>query len=411
MPSSPLVRRTRLLSVAAALAATAALALSPVATSSAAAPPAQPSPPAPKTVDVRLINVNDFHGNLRPPAGSVGPGHAGRRLHRRRRRRRLPRDARPPAARARSRTSPGRWPRATSSAPRRSRSALFHDEPTIEVLESLGLQASAVGNHEFDEGYSRAAAACSSAAATPPTAASSVSNLPTAPLFPYLGANVTFWPTACRRCCPSAIERDRGRRLSASSAPPSKDLPVGRHPGGREGAALRRRGAGRSTGVSKLLDRLGVRRPGRARAPGRQHRRHGRPRLRATWSPRRHRQRDRAGASSPSVDAIFTGHSHQALRLHAAPTRRATPRPVMQGASFGRLLSVVDLTIDTRTRDVVRFGDHLAPTRSSTLDRHPRSGGAGDRRPGATTLSAPIANRQVGTLYRRPRGAPPPLQR
>jgi 5'-nucleotidase len=31
-------------------------------------------------------------------------------------------------------------------------SALFHDEPTIESLNSLGMDVSGVGNHEFDEG-------------------------------------------------------------------------------------------------------------------------------------------------------------------------------------------------------------------------------------------------------------------
>ncbi len=32
-------------------------------------------------------------------------------------------------------------------------SAAFHDEPTVESMNKLGLDASAVGNHEFDEGY------------------------------------------------------------------------------------------------------------------------------------------------------------------------------------------------------------------------------------------------------------------
>ena len=32
-------------------------------------------------------------------------------------------------------------------------SAAFHDEPTIEAMNKLGLEATAVGNHEFDEGY------------------------------------------------------------------------------------------------------------------------------------------------------------------------------------------------------------------------------------------------------------------
>src|SRR4051794_33677711 len=31
-------------------------------------------------------------------------------------------------------------------------SALFHDEPTIESLNSLGMDVTGVGNHEFDEG-------------------------------------------------------------------------------------------------------------------------------------------------------------------------------------------------------------------------------------------------------------------
>ena len=32
-------------------------------------------------------------------------------------------------------------------------SAAFHDEPTIEAMNAMGLKISAVGNHEFDEGY------------------------------------------------------------------------------------------------------------------------------------------------------------------------------------------------------------------------------------------------------------------
>ena len=31
-------------------------------------------------------------------------------------------------------------------------SSLFHDEPTIEAMNRIGLDLSAVGNHEFDEG-------------------------------------------------------------------------------------------------------------------------------------------------------------------------------------------------------------------------------------------------------------------
>src|SRR4029077_9580111 len=32
-------------------------------------------------------------------------------------------------------------------------SALFHDEPTINAFNKMGLSLSSVGNHEFDDGY------------------------------------------------------------------------------------------------------------------------------------------------------------------------------------------------------------------------------------------------------------------
>ena len=32
-------------------------------------------------------------------------------------------------------------------------SAAYHDEPSVEFLGKLGVTVSAVGNHEFDEGY------------------------------------------------------------------------------------------------------------------------------------------------------------------------------------------------------------------------------------------------------------------
>ena len=31
-------------------------------------------------------------------------------------------------------------------------SAIFHDEPTIEAMNLMGLDYNGVGNHEFDEG-------------------------------------------------------------------------------------------------------------------------------------------------------------------------------------------------------------------------------------------------------------------
>ena len=102
-----------------------------------------------------------------------------------------------------------------------------------------------------------------------------------------------------------------------------------------------------------------------------------------------------AKAVTPKVDAIFTGHSHQQYNC-VVNDPAGQPRPVIQGASFGRLLSVVDLKIDLKTRDVVRSAtqaDNEIVTRTVTPDPAVAALVAD-----AKAKSAPIANKQVGTI-------------
>jgi 5'-nucleotidase len=106
-----------------------------------------------KSVEVKIIAINDFHGNLKPPFGGL--------------RIRNPLD---PASRVQIRAG-GAEHLATAVARLRTRnphsvfvgagdligatpllSALFNDEPSIESLNLMGLSISAVGNHEFDRG-------------------------------------------------------------------------------------------------------------------------------------------------------------------------------------------------------------------------------------------------------------------
>ena len=49
-------------------------------------------------------------------------------------------------------------------------SGLFHDEPTIEFLNQVGVDIVGVGNHEFDEGKSELSG-CSTATGATPVAA------------------------------------------------------------------------------------------------------------------------------------------------------------------------------------------------------------------------------------------------
>ena len=106
-----------------------------------------------QVVPVSLIAINDFHGNIAPPTGSVlvpDPGHPG--------------GTRVSAGGAAYlstlvRTLKSQNPERTlvvgagdlvGATPLAS--GLFHDEPTIDVMNQIGLDFSSVGNHEFDKG-------------------------------------------------------------------------------------------------------------------------------------------------------------------------------------------------------------------------------------------------------------------
>jgi 5'-nucleotidase len=105
---------------------------------------AKPKPDGP-TVDVQILAINDFHGNIEPPAGSsgrVGTVNAGGAEY-------LATHVANLEA-----TNPNTIVVAAGDLIGASPllSGLFHDEPTIEAMNSIGLDLSAVGNHEFDEG-------------------------------------------------------------------------------------------------------------------------------------------------------------------------------------------------------------------------------------------------------------------
>ena len=55
-------------------------------------------------------------------------------------------------AQAEGPTPPSPWPPVTSIGGSPFLSGLFHDEPSVESINEMGLDVSSVGNHEFDEG-------------------------------------------------------------------------------------------------------------------------------------------------------------------------------------------------------------------------------------------------------------------
>jgi len=111
-----------------------------------AGPPAgQGGAAAGQTVTVQLLAINDFHGNLEPPSagtGQIGSTPAGGVEY-------LATHLKRAVA-----ENPNSLIVAAGDLIGASPllSGLFHDEPTIEAMNALGLTVSSVGNHEFDEG-------------------------------------------------------------------------------------------------------------------------------------------------------------------------------------------------------------------------------------------------------------------
>ncbi len=117
----------------------------------ALASPALAQTPAP--VELRILAINDFHGNLRPPPGGIriaDPADKSKKIvvnaggsERMATLVNQLRDGHKNTIFVAAGDLIGASP---------FLSAMFHDEPTIESMSMMGLALSAVGNHEFDEG-------------------------------------------------------------------------------------------------------------------------------------------------------------------------------------------------------------------------------------------------------------------
>lgn len=372
-----MIRLTTMARLAAAV--TAAVAL--LAGVGMADPPSQP--PA-NVLDLRLIGMNDLHGSLEPPAGSSGRvflpdgttvdagGAAFLATH-----------VKNLEAEVGASVVVGQGDLIGASP---LASALFHDEPTIEVLNSIGMDANAAGNHEFDEGYAELQRI--QRGGCHPVDGCQYHDYRGA-RFPILGANVTLKRNGLPALPPVWLSFHNGIPVGYIGMPLEGTPEIVAAEGirdlnfGDEVEAANR--------YADLLDRFGVRtivllvHQGDSTTGG---------------GPDECRILPGAGSAiaaqvSPKIDVVLSGHSHQQYNC-VVTDPAGQPRPFVQGLSFGRMLSVVDLRIDRRTKDVIR--SETRATNHIVTRTVPADPAVQELVSEAVTKSAPIANRPIGTI-------------
>jgi 5'-nucleotidase len=294
-----------------------------------------------KHVEVQLLALNDFHGHLEPTTpGTIAPA---------------PGAARVPAGGAEYLATHLRMKE------RRHRnslivsagdligaspllSALFHDEPTIEAMNKMGLDLNAVGNHEFDEGAAELLRM--QRGGCHPTDGCLDGNGFRGAKFRFLGANVA-WEDSGRTIFPAySIKRFDGVKVGfigmTLEGTPNIVSPSGvaglrfldeADTANRYANELRRRHGVKAVVV--LLHEGGVQTgPSEAIGPN-------------TCNGISGPIVDIVNRTTSQVDLFVTGHTHTAYNCVI------DGRPVTSASSFGRLLTDIDLTLSRWSRDVV----------------------------------------------------------
>jgi 5'-nucleotidase len=285
-------------------------------------------------------------------------------------------------------------------------SALFHDEPTIEALNRLGLELSSVGNHEFDAGRTElqrkqhggchpgGANTCQGQNVGTPVpfegahfqylAANIVDATSGAPIFPayairrfdgvkvgFIGMTLAGTPTIVTPTGVAGLRfLDEAETVNALipqlHAQGVNAIVVLIHQGGFQAPDA----PGEPAGINDFAGQL----QGDAISP----------------------IRDIVRRIDDGVDLVISGHSHKAYNCQL-PNRVGRPVPVTQAASFGRVITSVDLTLDRASGRVTG-----ASARNWVVDRS-NPGVAPDARiaeliQNYATLAAPLDNRVIGRI-------------
>jgi 5'-nucleotidase len=277
-------------------------------------------------------------------------------------------------------------------------SGLFHDEPTIEVMNALGIDVNAAGNHEFDHGVAElqriVTGGCRESGELHRKSCSRARYA--GARFPFLAANV--------------VDRTTGRPVLPSTFVKTLD-----------GVRIGFIGVvTRSTpGIVIPSGVAGVRFLSEARVLNEQARMlqaDGVQAIVAVVHEGGHADGGFNGCSNPrgpifgivrelepAIDVVLSAHTHRGYNCVV------DGRTVIQGASFGRLVSVIDVAIDRASGDVVpgltRARNLPVPNGSDEDDRLRSAYPPLAPDPAVAAIvehyraaAAPLANRPVGRI-------------
>ncbi|MFD4941767.1 bifunctional metallophosphatase/5'-nucleotidase [Streptomyces sp. NPDC058239] len=358
-----------------------------------------------RTVDVQLLSFNDLHGNLEPPAGSAGT-------------------VTETQADGTTKAIPAGGVEYLASSLRTARkghpysitaaggdmvgaspllSGLFHDEPTIEALNKIDLDVTAVGNHEFDEGATELAR-LQNGGCHPVEGCYDKDKKFEGADFPYLAANVTSEKTGKPILKPYTVWKKNGVKIGFIGVT-LEGTPNIVTANGVKGLKFHDE-IETVNKYAKELDRQGVKSIVALIHEG------GAP-----ASTSYNYDCDSSGAGdgisgpitdiakgiTPKVDALVTGHTHQAY-VCTIPDPAGNPRMVTSASSFGKLYTDTTLTYDRRTKDIVRTSVKSAGASNPKSANHivsrdqRRARDMTDLIARWNALAAPIANKPQGYI-------------
>lgn len=343
-------------------------------------PPVAPAP-APKAVaearpaanvQVRILAFNDFHGHLKPPTNK------------------LPRMDQPVGGAAYfaahlKKLAEGHPNTLIVSAgdlvgASPLTSSLFHDEPTIEVMNAIGLTATAIGNHELDEGPDELLR-LQKGGCHPKDGCKFDKEFPGAK-FDYLAANVSKKGSSGTLLPPYVVREVAGIPIALVGMP-LEDTPHSVVPEGVAGLEFGNEDKVANALVPELKKKgietmiLLIHEGGETKSPGLDDCHEFKGSIVGVVEK-----------LDPAYDAVVSGHTHQLYNCKVAG------RPVTSASSFGRVITTIDLEIDPKTKDVVKAEAHNhAVTHDLTPD--PAVQAIVDR---AIAAAAPIENRVIGKI-------------